>query len=881
MSESKEALIEMVEGDKIVELGLFFRIGQYKAFQLNDNIKSVALRSYGENENSLHLTFQNNSLLCIERLSSHDAEQLKIFLDKVHQNKLPPLMRPDKDGDVFANTATQKEINKTSYHEDCGKSSRGSFETPKGSSTTAALYKMLLHTSELSTHICRELSENRHGKRKRMLLSSSEMNENSQKEKYFTENMKYKANALRYISHKWKKKWKLKELEENKKLEFGSSFMTKSTGNPYLDGTGLLQTLIKKILVTFLLESKYTEDDKDWEEFMLSFFVDPGKPWKGFPNLGNTCYMNAVLQSLFSIPSFAADLLNQDFPWAEIPFDAVAMCLAQLLVLKDIYNIRIKKKLLVNIKKSISAVAEIFSDDKQNDAHEFLGECLDQLKDNMKKLNTIWKTKSESGEENSPQQVFVCDAATKRFFCPVITNFESELLCSITCKACGQVVFKTEPNNFLSINLPRGMEELPLSIQSTFDHFFKTEHLEYKCEMCKHKYSFTVSKFSRLPRVLIVHLKRYMFNEFWSLRKDDQEVIISKYLNVSSHCNESTKPPLPLSINAQTRDFQLLKHIQEIISETISSSIPSTKDSLGLHIGLNRESEKQKCQKVFKGASREQQQKYLEINSKLNKIEPGDGALTEKELSAPSVTYLEDTSLSLIHKDGGKPTSSSDTCLSEVHLQEMPESPRIEKYVKSNIFVDFDTVTEHTEDFPKDKNCRIPEVFQKGAEQTQQCDGMRIYEQAPHQAPSQSFPKPDAQGHTENFRRSTKLNVQEANRNPLCSLGSSKNPGNKDILDKMKSKTKKPKGNVEKEHLHTYQIIGVVSHLGNTPYSGHYISDAYNFEKQTWFTYNDMQVSNIQEEAMLEARLCTGYIFFYMHNEIFEELLKKEDNSQL
>lgn len=32
---------------------------------------------------------------------------------------------------------------------------------------------------------------------------------------------------------------------------------------------------------------------------------------------------------------------------------------------------------------------------------------------------------------------------------------------------------------------------------------------------------------------------------------------------------------------------------------------------------------------------------------------------------------------------------------------------------------------------------------------------------------------------------------------------------------------------------------------------------------------------------MQEARLCTGYIFFYTHNEIFEALLGKAENSQV
>ncbi|XP_012620220.1 ubiquitin carboxyl-terminal hydrolase 26 [Microcebus murinus] len=891
MSKSKEAFIETVKGKKKVQLVLYFNTGELKTFQLSNNIKNVVLRSYGEKQNHLHLTFQNNNFLFIERLSSKDAEQLKRLLDKVHGNKSQPCGRPHKHKGVFASTITQEEIHQTSFQKVNNKSRGGSYETGKGSETPA-LQEIPLFTSKSSMPICKRLLENLHRKRKGMILSSSEMNEKFLKESSLGKK-KSKMNPLKYVSHNPEKQFELKELKEKKKLEFESLFMTNSTGNPYLDSTGL-QTLAEKVFLAFLLEPDYNEYGLEWEELRMSLDLHPdNKLWQGLPNLGNTCYMNATLQCLFAIPSFVDDLLNQDFPWGKMPLGALSMCLAQLFILKDIYNIKIKEKLLVNIKKAISAVAEIFSGNVQNDAHEFLGHCLDQLKENSGKINRILKTKSESEEENSPQQVCAGDAATEVLVCPVISNFEFELMRSIVCKACGQVVLKTELSNYLSVNLPQGPKALPLSIQSTFDLFFQAEELEYNCEKCKHKTSLAVHKFSRLPRVLIVHLKRYRFNEFWSLRKDDQEVIISKYLNLSSHCNESTKPPLPPSEKARIRDFQVLKFFQNLNSGTISSlrhSIKLTlesKNSLAVHIRSDKESEPQKYQRVFKGTSREQQQKDLGKNSKLNTtqselLNTGDEALIEKELLVGSMMYLEDTSLSLIHRDGGKFTSSTDKCVAKVHHQQVPENPKLKKYKKTRMCVAFDKVTKPTKNFYQNEKIRIPKGFREVAEQTHQCNGMRICEEASQQALPQSFPKPGAKGHTKNGRGPMKLNLQGDNVKNQGALGSEKNSGNKDIFNKKtESKAKEPKRNAYKEDLPTYRLIGIVSHIGTTPKSGHYISDAYDFERQAWFTYNDTQVSNIQEALMQEERLCTGYIFFYMHNEIFEELLKRAESSQL
>lgn len=47
--------------------------------------------------------------------------------------------------------------------------------------------------------------------------------------------------------------------------------------------------------------------------------------------------------------------------------------------------------------------------------------------------------------------------------------------------------------------------------------------------------------------------------------------------------------------------------------------------------------------------------------------------------------------------------------------------------------------------------------------------------------------------------------------------------------------------------------------------SGHYISDVYDIKKQAWFTYNDLEVSKIQEASVQSDRDRSGYIFFYMH----------------
>ncbi|XP_037862248.1 ubiquitin carboxyl-terminal hydrolase 29 [Chlorocebus sabaeus] len=882
MTKLKEALIETVQRKKEIKLVVTFKSGKFiRIFQLSNNIRSVVLRHCKKRQSHLRLTLKNNVFLFIDKLSYRDAKQLNMFLDIIHQNKFQQPMKPDDDWSVFESRNVLKEIDKTSFYSICNKPS---------------YQKMPLFMSKSPTHVKKGLLENQGGKEKNPLASGLQMNEDILKEHNPVPNKKYKTDSLKYIQSNRKNPSSLEDLEKASDLKLGPSFKTNSNGHPNLDETVLAtQTLDAKNGLTFPLEPVHSQDDPRCNEAQVPLDSHSEQLQQGFPNLGNTCYMNAILQSLFAIPSFADDLLTQDVPWEYIPFEALIMTLTQLLALKDFCSTEIKRELLGNVKKVISAVAEIFSGNMQNDAHEFLGQCLDQLKEDMENLNAILNTGKKCRDENSSPQMHVGSAATKVFVCPVVANFEFELQLSIICKACGHAVLKVEPNNYLSINLHQETKPLPLSIQNSLDLFFREEELEYNCEMCKHKSCVARHTFSRLSRVLIVHLKRYSFNNAWLLVKNNEQVYIPKYLSLSSYCNESTKPPLPLSSNAPVRKCEVLEVSQEMISEITSPLTPSMKltsessGSLVLPVEPEKNADLQRSQRDCGEESQEQHQGDLENGSALESelVHFRDRAISEQELPvADSPMDQEDISLPVICEDGGKPISSPDTRLVEVHLQEMPQHQELQKYEKTNTFVefDFDSVMESTNGFYECKENRIPEGSQEMTEQFQQCFEESIIEEFLQQAPPPAVRKLDAQEHAEETpNQSTELRLQQADLNHLEALGCD-NPGNKNILDteNTRGEAKELTRNVKMgDPLQAYRLISVVSHIGSSPNSGHYISDVYDFQKQAWFTYNDLRVSEISETKMQEARLHSGYIFFYMHNGIFEELLRKAENSRL
>ncbi|KAM4818940.1 ubiquitin carboxyl-terminal hydrolase 26 [Thomomys bottae] len=870
MSMSKEAFIETVVGRKYIKLVLYFSSGKIKTLLLSDNIKSVVLRACEENQYLLHLTFQNNDFLIIEKLSYQDAQKLKSFLDRVQQNQLQPSMTssPTTESTTSQNTsdttATQ-EINKPSQNQVSEQTNIESFEVANEAKTLVP--KMPVFPS---TPISKELLKKQPENRKRTLSCNLDQNEN----KGFLVDSSFIGQVKsKEVSFKCENSSDdpLK-MEKKKKSAIDFSFVTNSVENICLKGTAFQP--VKKFL-PYLFGSSCNENGVDWDEFEVFFSMYPEKMLRGLPNLGNTCYINAVLQCLCSVTPFINDLLNQGYPWSEIPHDSFSMYLTQILFLKDIFNMKAKEKVLVDIKIAISVVAKVFSNDMQNDAHEFLSHCLDELKETIQKLNAIPETKNKCGKGTLPRQVFADNAEPQRPFCPVVTNFEVELLRSIFCKYCGNAVLKTDPNNYLSINLPQGMKTRPLSIQYVLDHFFSAEEIEYKCEKCKHNRSVAVHKLSKLSRILVIHLKRYSFNEIQSLKKDRQEVIISKFLKLSPHCNRNTKLPSPLSKNGHKRDNQLLKDFQKMTFDLFNSPKPSelTTKFVDIPIGSDTES---KSANLVQGASSEEKQN--DLGKDTDKSDSGDELsfeeelleedLLEEEISA-GLKYQNYVSNSLAQKHEAKPSSSS---LADGFVEELSQSPKLDQYEKTNTPMESDL---HSfggcwRDLVED-NPIIPDKVQNKCQPIRISDKIRMQKEA-IRAFTQSRLKSNARGLKENLNKPRELNDQKAH---LISQSPANSPEKSGNVTKNESKAKDPMTNDDNDAAYTYRLFGVISHIGNSPHSGHYISDAYNFNRRKWFTYNDLHVMGIPEVNMQEARICTGYIFFYMYNETFEELLER------
>ncbi|XP_060556137.1 ubiquitin carboxyl-terminal hydrolase 37-like isoform X2 [Ruditapes philippinarum] len=268
---------------------------------------------------------------------------------------------------------------------------------------------------------------------------------------------------------------------------------------------------------------------------------------QGFSNLGNTCYMNAILQSLFCLETFSTDLMSSKKFVKTLQQHSLYYALVKLLFVKRQLNASdiSRREALRRVKSAISTTAKRFSGYGQHDAHEFLGQVLDQLKEEVIKASRGTPTpnkENEGGAENKAEAVQPFNGNN-----PITVNFEFEVLHTLTCLQCGEEVTKTEQFHDISLDVPKRKDLMtPRSLQDALSLFFKSEQIEYTCEKCGHGKSDVTHQITRLPRVFILHLKRYSYNQVFSKHtKMGQNVSVPMFLTMQNHCTEETQPAFP------------------------------------------------------------------------------------------------------------------------------------------------------------------------------------------------------------------------------------------------------------------------------------------------------------------------------------------------
>lgn len=247
---------------------------------------------------------------------------------------------------------------------------------------------------------------------------------------------------------------------------------------------------------------------------------NPKKGQIGLANLGNTCYLNAVLQCLRHVPDLTVFFHKHSESWIHEGDAADAtLCRAYKDLVGSMWSsvgpAYLKPAGFIHRFRSAlkgTAVEHMIAP-LPHDSHEALVFLLDQLHEGMKKPLDL----NIAAEPGTPvyKALIAWKEQVAPNYSPIVDYFFGLMEVSVTCSQCKVVSCRYEPFNMLKVGLPNSKE---VTLEECIDYEFKGEDLdEYQCEPCSAEKkprgpAIIQRRIWRLPQNLIVVLKRFNYN---------------------------------------------------------------------------------------------------------------------------------------------------------------------------------------------------------------------------------------------------------------------------------------------------------------------------------------------------------------------------------
>ncbi|VEU45350.1 unnamed protein product [Pseudo-nitzschia multistriata] len=225
--------------------------------------------------------------------------------------------------------------------------------------------------------------------------------------------------------------------------------------------------------------------------------------WRGLRNDGNSCYVNASLQQLFSVPAFMEALAARTRGKGGSSGDGLTLTTALVDLYRDLFGgsprtdspAPLASASAGRVKAAVDRLTDRFRGCQQRDAHEFLGELIDRVHDEL--------VGAAGGEEGENQPIE-----------PTDEFFRWNVKVCLECKHCGYSRSKEEMHRYLSIDIDHGSADSGPAVGACLARFFSPEDREIDCEKCKiGKTATQTMEVLSPPRVVLLHLKRFLVEE--------------------------------------------------------------------------------------------------------------------------------------------------------------------------------------------------------------------------------------------------------------------------------------------------------------------------------------------------------------------------------